>query len=85
MFFRTECNRYLVSGIDAVPDSAMSASSVRLRNDFIHVVTRGRLTTKQEVTQTEVLSGAWVPAKSDMHQWLGVSFSNCCYLSNRVS
>ena len=85
MFFRTECNRYMVSGFDAVPDSALSASSVRPRNGYIHAVTRGRLTTKQEVTQTGVLSGAWVPANSDMHQWLGVSFSNCCYLNNRVS
>ena len=80
MFFRTECNRYLVSGFGAVPDSALSASSVRPRNRYNHAVTRGRLTAKQEVTQTGVLSGAWVPAKSDMHQWLGVSFGNCVFI-----
>ena len=77
VFIRTECNRYLVSGFDAVPDSALSASSVQPRNGYIHAVTSGRLTTKQKVMPAGVLSGAWVPAKSDVHQWTGVSFS--CY------
>ena len=68
----TECNRHLVSGLDGVPDTALSASSVQPSNGYIHSVARGRIDTVQEVTPAGVLSGAWVPAESDMNQWIGV-------------
>ena len=71
----SECNRYLLSGPDGVPDSALSASSVHPRNGYIHAVARGRLHTSQDVTPSGVLSGAWVAAESDMHQWIGVQCS----------
>ena len=70
--FWTACNIKLVSGPDGVPDSHITATSVRQTEYYLYAPWRLRMNTEEEVTSGGIWAGGWSANTSDTKQFVMV-------------